>query len=309
MGAFHAGEQALQESTGVRERLARAAFIRDFMPEQHREFFPLLPFVLAGSVDAHGQPWASGLAGPPGFVRSPDPRLLEVNARPPAHDPLAQALKPGATIGLLGIQPHTRRRNRVNGHVVDADGRRFTVRVDQSFGNCPKYIQAREPVYTSEPVATPNVDAMRELDEEATALVRRADTLFIASTHPQAAHADAPEHGVDVSHRGGKPGFVRVDGRVLTVPDFAGNSFFNTLGNLLLEPRCGLLFIDPDSGDTLQVAARARIVTQGEDLVSFRGALRLIRLDVQSALRSRAALSLQWGPVEYSPALNNTGIW
>lgn len=310
MGAFHAGELAMQKSTGVPERGARVAFIRDFMPEQHREFFLLLPFVLAGSLDARGQPWVSGLAGPPGFARSPDPRLLEVNAWPPAHDPLAHALIPGAPIGLLGIQPHTRRRNRMNGHVVDADGQRFSVRVDQSFGNCPKYIQAREPVYTGEPVAAPSLEAMRALDDEATALVRRADTFFIASAHPQAAQADAPEHGVDVSHRGGKPGFLRVDhGRVLTVPDFTGNSFFNTLGNLLLEPRCGLLFIDPNSGDTLQVAARARIVTQGEELASFRGALRLIRFEVESALRSRAALPLKWGPVEHSPVLENTGTW
>ena len=310
MGAFHAGEQALQESAGVRERLAGATFLRDFMPEQHRDFFPLLPFILVGSVDAQGQPWASVLAGPPGFARSPDPRLLVVRARPHPHDPLARALKPGATIGLLGIQPHTRRRNRMNGHVAYADDAAFAVHVDQSFGNCPKYIQAREPVFTGSRAASPSVERMDALDEAAVALVRRADTFFIASAHPKAAEGDAAEHGVDVSHRGGKPGFVRVDGgRVLTVPDFTGNSFFNTLGNLLLEPRCGLLFIDPDSGDTLQVAARAEIVTEGDELASFKGALRLVRLQVVSALRTRAALPLKWGPVDYSPVLQHTGSW
>src|SRR5437870_1861587 len=113
MGAFHEGEQALQARAGVRERFAAsgAAFLRDFMPEQHREFFPLLPFVLAGSVDADGQPSASVLAGPPGFAHSPDARLLEVRAWPGEHDPLAAALRPGAPVALLGIQPHTRRRN------------------------------------------------------------------------------------------------------------------------------------------------------------------------------------------------------
>lgn len=311
MGAFHEGEQAMQSLAGVRERFAAGGtpFIRDHMPEQHREFFPLLPFVLAGSVDGEGQPWASVLAGPPGFVHSPDPRLLQVDAWPHAHDPLAQALRAGAKLGLLGLQPHTRRRNRLNGHVTEADGTGFRVRVDQSFGNCPKYIQAREPQFTGAAAGEPPVARMASLDEEACQLVRRADTFFIATAHPRALDAGAPEHGVDVSHRGGRPGFVRAEDGVLTVPDFTGNSFFNTLGNLLLQPRCGLLFIDHDRGDTLQVTARARVVSDGEELASFRGALRLVKLEVTGALRARAALPLRWGPAELSPVLENTGTW
>jgi predicted pyridoxine 5'-phosphate oxidase superfamily flavin-nucleotide-binding protein len=312
MGAFHQGEQAVQTLAGVRERFAAsgAPFIRDHMPEQHREFFPLLPFLLAGSVDAQGQPWASVLAGPPGFAHSPDPRMLEVRAWPHAHDPLARALKPGMPIGLLGIQPHTRRRNRLNGHVMWTGDGMFLVHVDQSFGNCPKYIQAREAHYTGPAAIDPPVTPMRTLDSEAQQLVRNADTLFIASAHPRALQDNTPEHGIDVSHRGGKPGFVRVDdGSVLTLPDFTGNSFFNTLGNLTLEPRCGLLFIDYASGDTLQVAARARIVTGGDELASFRGALRLVKLDVTGAMRTRGALPLAWGPAELSPVLDNTGHW
>jgi hypothetical protein len=312
MGTFHEGEQAVQSLAGVRERFAAtgAAFLRDFMPEQHREFFPLLPFLLAGSVDAHGQPWASVLAGPPGFARSPDPRLLDVAAWPHEQDPLAAALKAGAPIGLLGIQPHTRRRNRLNGHIVAADGATFRVHVDQSFGNCPKYIQAREPRFIGPSAGAPRAVRMTVLDEAARALVRGADTLFIASAHPRATQDAAPEHGIDVSHRGGKPGFVRVDdGALLTLPDFTGNSYFNTLGNLVLEPRCGLLVIDYERGDTLQVAARARIVTEGEELASFRGALRLLKLEVVSALRSEAALPIAWGPAELSPVLENTGGW
>jgi predicted pyridoxine 5'-phosphate oxidase superfamily flavin-nucleotide-binding protein len=312
MGAFHQGEQAVQALAGVRERFAAtgAPFLRDHMPDQHREFFALLPFVLAGSVDSDGQPWASVLTGPPGFVHSPHPRVLQVDAWPHEHDPLAQALKQDAPIGLLGIQPHTRRRNRLNGHILEADdGAAFRVQVDQSFGNCPKYIQAREPRFTGAATA-PRTTRMTTLDEAAQQLVRGADTLFIASAHPGALQDGAPEHGVDVSHRGGKPGFVRVDGgAVLTLPDFTGNSFFNTLGNLLLEPRCGLLFIDYATGDTLQVTARAQIVTAGEELATFRGALRLLRLEITGAVRAQAALPLAWGPAELSPVLENTGTW
>jgi uncharacterized protein len=311
MAVFHEGEEALQSLTGVRERFARAApFIRDHMPEQHREFFRLLPLVLVGSVDETGQPWASVLAGPPGFAQSPDPQTLEIHAWPSEHDPLARGLKTGAPVGLLGIQPHTRRRNRMNGHVIDADGAKFRLHVDQSFGNCPKYIQAREPRFTGERNPAPRVTRMTSLDDHAVRLVRAADTLFIASAHPRALQDGAPEHGIDVSHRGGKPGFVRVDdGRMLTIPDFTGNSFFNTLGNLTLEPRCGLLFIGYESGDTLQVAARATIVTEGTELASFRGALRLVRFELTGALRSEAALPIAWGPAELSPVLENTGTW
>ena len=312
MGAFHEGEQAVQVLAGVRERFAAtgAPFIRDHMPEQHREFFALLPFLLVGSVDADGQPWASVLAGAPGFARSPDPRLLDVRAWPLDDDPLAQALQPGAPIGLLGIQPHTRRRNRMNGHVAYTGGASFGVHVDQSFGNCPKYIQAREPRFTGMRNEHPRVVRMQALDDAAQRLVRSADTLFIATSHPRATAGGLPEHGVDVSHRGGKPGFVRVEGgKVLTLPDFTGNSFFNTLGNIALEPRCGLLLIDYESGDTLQVAARATIVTQGAELASFRGALRLLKLEVVQALRAEAALPITWGPAELSPVLENTGSW
>jgi hypothetical protein len=312
MGAFHEGERSVQTLAGVRERFAAtgAPFLRDHMPEQHRQFFSLLPFLIVGSVDQEGQPWASVLAGPPGFADSTDARVLTVNAWPNEGDPLAPSIEPGAPIGLLGIQPHTRRRNRLNGHVVHADGAMFAVRVDQSFGNCPNYIQAREAHYVGASDTAPRVDRMDVLDDEAQEVVRRADTLFIASAHPRALLDDIAEHGIDVSHRGGKPGFVRVDaGRELTLPDFTGNSFFNTLGNLLLEPRCGLLFIDYDSGDTLQIAVRATIVSEGEEIAAFRGALRMIKLELTSALRTRKCVPLRWGPAEPSPVLENTGSW
>jgi predicted pyridoxine 5'-phosphate oxidase superfamily flavin-nucleotide-binding protein len=211
---------------------------------------------------------------------------------------------------LLGIQPHTRRRNRLNGRVMTSDAQGFDLHVDQSFGNCPKYIQARRPEYTGPRSAPPALARMRRLDERAVQLVRGADTFFIATAHPRAREHGAPEQGVDVSHRGGKPGFVRIDeGAVLTAPDFTGNSYFNTLGNLQLEPRCGLLFIDFARGDTLQVAARAEIVTEGAELAAFRGALRLLRLRVEAALRTENALPLRWTEGEPSPFLEGTGGW
>ena len=313
---FHAGERALQALAGSREQMEAAGprIIRDFMPDQHREFFSLLPFIVAGSIDDGLQPWASVLAAPAGFVHSPDATHLRIDALPAAGDPLAGQLKQGATLGLLGIQPHTRRRNRMNGTVEAIDAAGFMVEVQQSFGNCPRYIQAREPVF-----APPRGDAapaqwLDRLDLAAHRLIGSADTLFIATAYPNEVavgdDADASSHGVDVSHRGGRPGFVRIDGDdTLTVPDFNGNRFFNTLGNLAAHPRAGLLFVDFDSGDLLHVAVTAEIVWNGPEVAAFEGAERLMRFRVTHALRRPAALPLRWGDAQLSAHLAHTGQW
>lgn len=313
---FHAGERALQALVGSREQMEAMGprVIRDYMPDQHREFFSLLPFLVVGSLDADLQPWASMLAAPAGFAHAPDATHLRIDALPGAGDPLMAQLAPGATLGLLGIQPQTRRRNRMNGTVEALDAAGFMVEVQQSFGNCPRYIQAREPVFAAPPANEPAVQWLDTLDLAAERLIGAADTLFIATAYPDAAavgdEADARSHGVDVSHRGGRPGFVRVDaGGVLTVPDFNGNRFFNTLGNLQAHPRAGLLFVDFDTGELLHLSATAEIVTDGPEVAAFEGAERLMRFHVTRALRRPAALPLRWGEAALSPHLAGTGRW
>jgi hypothetical protein len=308
---FHEGELALQRSTGAHDRLATAGprLIRDHMPQQHRDFFAQLPFLVAGLMDEAGQPWASALAGAPGFAHSPHERELRLQAMPAEHDPLKPALREGAPIGLLGIQAHTRRRNRLNGWVGAVGGSGFQVRVGQSFGNCPQYIQAREAEYSLPAVPPGTLEHLGRLDGPARAAIAGADTFFIATAHPGAAAGAAPAHGVDVSHRGGKPGFVKVGSDTLTVPDFAGNFFFNTLGNLLLQPRCGLLFIDFDSGGATWLAARAEVVTDGAELRTFAGARRLVRFHIEQLRRVARALPLRWAPGLPSPEVGPTGQW
>lgn len=311
--AFHAGESALQERLGVRDKLARVGqqVIRDRMSDQHRDFFAQLPFVVLGAVDAQGQPWASVLANPPGFISTPDEATMHIDAAALPQDPLHMALAPGAAIGLLGIEPHTRRRNRMNGVIERIDPQRMSVHVSQSFGNCPKYIQAREPSYAGPAgKALPVAHPATALDAVARGIIEQADTFFIASAHPQANVAPTASNGVDVSHRGGKPGFVRIDdANTLTAPDFTGNFFFNTLGNLALNPRAGLLFIDFENGDLLYLAASAEILWDGDELSGFAGAERLLRFSVQQAIRVSGAMPLRWGSAEPSPYLARTGAW
>jgi ferredoxin-NADP reductase/predicted pyridoxine 5'-phosphate oxidase superfamily flavin-nucleotide-binding protein len=313
---FHAGEQAVHERLGIRERMLGLGqrVIRTAMPEQHQRFYEQLPFMLVGSVDAAGRPWASALVGRPGFVQAPAAKRLDFHARPIPGDPLAEGLAPGAQLGFLGIELHTRRRNRVNGHVVAADAGGFSVEVDQSVGNCPQYIQGREFTWVRDAAdqRPRGTEALTALDGAARALIERADTLFIATQAPAAADgADViTGRGADVSHRGGRPGFVKIeDERTFLVPDFTGNFFFMTLGNLQLNPRAGVLFIDFDTGDLLTLTGIAEVVWGGDELKAFDGAERAWRFRVESGWRLREALPLRWAFRDFSPNSTLTGTW
>ncbi len=313
---FHSGEQAVHDRLGIRERTVDVGqhVIRTAMPEQHQRFFEQLPFMLAGSVDAAGRPWASVLVGRPGFVRAPHAKRLDFKLRPIPGDPLAEGLAPGAQLGFLGIELNTRRRNRVNGHVVASSAQGFSVEVDQSVGNCPQYIQGREFRWVRDagdvlPRAT---EALGSLGADARAFIERSDTLFVATQAPAAqGNPDvATGRGADVSHRGGRPGFVKVeDERTLLVPDFTGNFFFMTLGNLQVNPRAGVLFIDFDSGDLLMLTGSAEVVWDGDDLKAFDGAERAWRFHIEAGWRLRDALPLRWAYQELSPHSALTGTW
>jgi ferredoxin-NADP reductase/predicted pyridoxine 5'-phosphate oxidase superfamily flavin-nucleotide-binding protein len=143
-----------------------------------------------------------------------------------------------------------------------------------------------------------------ELDDASKAMIAEADTFFVAS------YVDVDgERSVDVSHRGGQAGFVQVEGNRLTIPDFAGNLHFNTLGNLLLNPRAGLLFIDFNTGDLLQLSGRTEIILDGPQVEAFQGAERLWTIDVEQVVRRPAALSLRWRFDGVSPTSLLTGTW
>lgn len=284
--------------------------IRSFMPDQHRVFYGQLPFLVVGAVDAQGDPWAGVIEGSPGFVDSPDPRTLTIHQPPAKGDPLLNCLQqPNAAVGLLGIELHTRRRNRMNGNVAAISPTAWSVTVGQAFGNCPQYIQDRAFSFACEP-GQPyegQVETMVALDAAAAKTIALADTFFVASAHP--GDAANPGMSVDVSHRGGKPGFVRRDGDVLTIPDFAGNLHFNTLGNLLINPKAGLVFVDFETGDLLQLTGSTELVLDGAEIATFQGAERLWRFRVARVVRRRGVLALRWRLRGFSPNSLMTGSW
>lgn len=293
---WHEGEIELQRSVGLSERMAVIGprVLRDHLVEEHRDFYPRLPFIVAGAVDPADDVWATAIAGEPGFLGSPDPFTLTVAAGRDPSDPADAGLEDRDSIGLLGIELHTRRRNRLNGVIRrDAGQSGFAVEVRESFGNCPRYIRPREFRYVRDPAVreAAHAEKLEALDAPARAMIEAADTLFVASYVGRAGE----ERRVDVSHRGGPQGFVRVgkDG-ALTIPDFAGNNFFNTLGNIRSNPKAGLAFIDFTNGNMLQLTGEAEIVIDAAEIAVFPGAERLLRIRPRRIVRRPDVLPLRW---------------
>lgn len=298
--SFHRDELAAQALGGPGPKSAR---MRPFMPDQHREFFTLLPYLFVAAADERGWPVASVLAGAPGFVQSPDPVTLRVDSVADTGDPAAVGLTVGRDVALLGLDLTTRRRNRANGQVAAVDGQGLSVHVTQSFGNCAQYIQTRRP--TAATRMPEPVEHFDRLDDAARALVAASDTFFVASRSRLEVGSDG---GLDMSHRGGRPGFVGVHGDTLAIPDFRGNRFYNTLGNLLGDPRAGLLFIDFATGELLQLQGRAEIDwTPGG--AGPPGAERLWRFRIERGWRRRDAFPFAWTFGDYAPTTLKTGVW
>lgn len=289
---FHAGELEAQRRASAGDVASWAGgFIRDHMPDQHRAFFASLPFLVIAGGDSEGWPWVTIIEGPEGFVSAPDKRRLSVAARLPLQDPLAATFAPGAEIGALGIELATRRRNRLNG-LIRADNAGFAIEVRQSFGNCPQYIHERI-WHRTEPITEGRARISRGLAPDQQARIAASDTFFVGSGY--SAGRDRPSDGYDASHRGGPPGFVRVadGGTVLRIPDYAGNNYFNTIGNLICDPRISLLFVDFETGGLLHIAGRARVDWAPDD-GHDPNARRMIEVAVEKVIDRPAALTLRW---------------
>ena len=297
---WHRGEIALQRLLGLEERMDEVGrrLVRAHLIDQHMEFYPLLPMVVLGAVDLNGDVWATIRTGPPGFLHALDTKRLAVELNRDADDPAETGMDDGSPLALLGIDPSTRRRNRLNGNLRRrSDG--FDVLVEQSFGNCPKYIHLREGRFVSDPTAPSCVPPVEisTLEGAARMLVHQADTFFVAT------YADISEiRQIDVSHRGGHAGFVYVgkDG-CLTIPDFSGNRFFNTLGNIILNPRAGLCFPDFSTGSLLQMSGEAELLFEHPGSRPIDGAERYWRFRPRRIVWRERALPIRYDMKELSP--------
>ncbi|MGB3632894.1 MAG: pyridoxamine 5'-phosphate oxidase family protein [Rubrobacteraceae bacterium] len=306
MSKYHSGEIEVQRRAGV-EDLARrtATVIKPDIPRLAKDFVLEQPMAVVASVGENSKSWASLLTGEPGFMQAEDERTLRVEAQPARGDPLAENLRDGAAVGLLTIDLTTRRRMKAKGTIQLLPGGGFRLKTERVYALCPKYIQTRDWEFLeggeksenysadSAPDAVLHTDV---LSEDQRRKISEADTFFIASFHTQT--------GADASHRGGFPGFVKVmddaAGAILW-PDYSGNRMFNTLGNITANPNAGLLFVDFERGDTLQLTGEAAVIWDEEVVDSLSGAERAVGFRVGEVLEVSRATTLRWSFGDYSP--------
>ncbi len=296
LGIYHPGDLGVQARAGVQEEAAQSErVIKTTMKPVAQEFLHQQPMVFVATIDADGWVWASLVAGLPGLMVALDEETIHSGAAPTAGDPLHDNLLVNSDIGLLIMEFATRRRMRVNGRAQLQQDGSFYVYAQQVYANCPKYIQARR--YEISPVPDRSKSEVYRTDSLTTRqqkTIAKSDTFFIASAHP--------EGGVDASHRGGNPGFVTVvDPNTLIWPDYLGNKMFNTLGNIAVNPRAGLLFLDFDTGSTLQLTGEAHIIWDASEIAKHNGAERLVSFRIEQVVEIENRLPLRWEFESYSP--------
>jgi uncharacterized protein len=250
---FHDGELAVQRRAGTRDEAARLSGMLE--PAELRggivTFLAQRRYAVITGRDANGRLWNSPLTGSAGFLEAVSPDTLAIHARPREGDPL-HGLPVGQPVGLIAVEFATRRRVRVNGTLTSAGSQGLSIEVEQAFGNCPQYIHPRDlgPGLLGQGESG-DVRQAAELSAADVALIRAADTFFLGTTNSG--------RGSDSSHRGGPPGFVRVDGGRLWWPDYPGNNMFNSFGNLAVDPEAALLFLDFGTGRALHLSGTAEV--------------------------------------------------
>ncbi len=254
-----AGETSIADRNGVMvgNRILRGAL--PFLAQQS--------MAVLGTRGPAGQLWCSVLFGHPGFLQSSDGFTLDIDlsqALVQKHDVFWGNIKLDPQVGMLVIDLATRRRLRINGQVAWASSSKLSLQVKESYPNCPKYITRREVKLTA--FDSPGEDRWQglQLTDEQRESLRSADLFFVATAHPS--------RGIDASHRGGAPGFIEVlDARTLRIPDYPGNSMFNTLGNLLVNPKAGLALLAFERGRILQMTGRAEVLSNQSDPAHITG--------------------------------------
>jgi uncharacterized protein len=296
--AFHEGELAVQERAGVLHDAARVGrMVRNQISPGPREFLAGRRFaVLAASVP-DGSIWTSIVAGQLPFLTTDAAgHFLRIAGVPRSSDPLTPGLVVGARIGVVAIDFETRRRFRINGDLAEVAPDALVIQVGEAFGNCPKYIQAYVPRGDGrQPAEAPRSSSA--LDSAQTAWIGRADLFFLGTVHPVA--------GADGSHRGGAPGFVRVISPIeLAWGDYPGNALFQSLGNAAVQPKAGLLFLDPEFGSTLQLTGTLSIEWTAAAAAQIPAAERVLRFRISGVVETRSGIPLRWilsGPSPFNP--------
>ncbi|KAJ5319976.1 hypothetical protein PENANT_c040G06131 [Penicillium antarcticum] len=287
LNGWHPGEISIQRKLGYASAVSdHWSIVTGFLPEQHRLFHTShLPFIPITTLDEDGHPWASivaGQTGDIGFVNSPNSRTLSMNLRMWDGDPLLDTVKAWLeerretaperflTAGL-GIEFSTRRRNKFAGAIRNVRRRtnseyQIDFEIIEAIGNCPKYINIRKLI--PHPQTQPEVVYRRQhlaprerLPEEVIQFILEADTVFMGTIfNPESSVSQIYPSHAGMNARSGLPGFIRVspsDGRTVVIPDYSGNRFASSLGNIEASGVAGLTIVSFTTGDIVYLTGTA----------------------------------------------------
>lgn len=298
---YHHGELEIQEMAGEQiQANSNGRVITNKIIKGAINFIEKQTMAVVSSVDSEEKVWTSLLIGDYGFVSVPNENSLtfhndKIYSDP--EDPYFKNCKENSSIGSLFIELETRRRFRING-VVSTASNKINITVLEAYPNCPKYIQQR---IISSPENFKKATPIKSMGETFTpsilTWVTTADTLFVGS--------QGPNKRIDASHRGGNPGFVEIlDELTLKIPDYAGNSMYNTFGNIAQNPNTGLLFIDFKNKKTLQLTGKATLLfnqNSKEDLEKTGGTGRFWTFKTKEWIVTQNHHDVNWDFLSYSP--------
>lgn len=305
-GPFHQGEIEVQQRAGESARArANGAVVKSEILEGALSFIARQPLVAVGTAASDGSLWASVIFGAIGFMRAEDTHTVHIDLEQAAvakGDLVLENLVHDDRIGTLMIELETRRRLKVNGRATLASND-LVVSVEKSFPLCPKYIQRRKVRVAVGADSSQDLSLSDgvELGLAEVELIANCDTLFVASSYADISAAKNVAN-IDVSHRGGNPGFAKVvSPRRIRVPDYAGNGMFNTFGNFQLNKRAGAIFIDFTKQQALQVTGVAEVLFDQEDSENQTGGTkRFWTLDIERWKRfSLPGVEVEF--LDYSP--------
>lgn len=292
------------------------------------------PLIAVGVVDSSKRPWTTVWGGAPGLGEPLGDSIIGIKTLVDRkHDPVVEILfggdregevvkeeGTGRMVSALTLDLETRRRQKLYGRMVagavaevkqDQDGRpeertdspldaahqvQLVCRIDQSLGNCPKYLnkKAIRPAKIHSRLESESAN----LVSDAVDLIRKADLFFVSSTHS--------ETDMDTNHRGGQPGFVRAQQSSIGTwelywPEYSGNRLYQTLGNFRDTPQAGLFFGDFKRGDALYLTGTTEVLI-GSDAASVLPRSNLaVKFSATAARFVREGLPFRGTPIEDSP--------
>jgi ferredoxin-NADP reductase/predicted pyridoxine 5'-phosphate oxidase superfamily flavin-nucleotide-binding protein len=287
------------------------------------------PLLAIGTLDSQDRPWTSLWGGNHGFSEILGGGIIGTRTLVDAvYDPVLQALVghaekgemvPGNDKMLAGltIDLIERKRVKIFGRMVAGcvnevkveieDDRiklagvpetqqqvQLITKIEQSLGNCPKYLNQ----YDIQPalVSPTLVSQSQTLSEEAKALILKSDMFFLTTSVPE---------DMDTNHRGGPAGFVRiVSDTEIVYPEYSGNRLYQSLGNLLVNPKIGITFPDYETGDVVYITGTAEVLVGNDAAAILPGSNLVVKIKIDEARAVRQGLPLRGTrkiPSPYNP--------